>query len=248
MVASSASTLSLWVTHLILGIVGGICVLSLGGIQPVALWMAFGLLTSSAVLAFLSHHHLKHHFHLLGNTTPKQTGTLQAQSSHGISAAQNLQISALPLLADQIDIANLYMEEEVIFLTSGFYGLIHQSGRLSEYLDEELGTSTIDFRQECDILRREINKVMVLLQFQDRVSQVLTHVSNDLRQMQLLLEVNTRLLAEGNPANDIHIEEWLRDLKQSYTMSKQMIVHHGVNKSLGKASAQDAVDPEVTFF
>lgn len=245
---SSFSTKAIWGMHLILGIVGAICMLILGGLQPLALGMVLGLMTLSAVLAFLSDKHLKSHLPPSGNPPQKQPRTLLDQSNQSISTAETLQISALPLLADQIDIANLYMEEETIFLTSGFYGLIHQSGRLAEYLDEETGATTIDFRYECDLLRKEINKVMVVLQFQDRVSQVLSHVSNDLRKIQLLLEDNRKLLAEDKPANDINIEEWLRELKQSYTMTEQMIVHHGVNKSLGKASPGKAVDPEVTFF
>lgn len=76
-----------------------------------------------------------------------------------------------------------------------------------------------------------IQKVLVDLQFQDRTSQILSHVRDDATLFASLLE------SDEVPDPD----DWLRRLESTYTTSEQENVHRG-------ASATSAVSSSIDFF
>lgn len=106
-----------------------------------------------------------------------------------------------------------------------------------------LSNAATEFRNESVIIRHEIEGAMVALQFQDRVSQMLGHVYQDIDKL------NDRLMAEdAAEVNSINAEEWLGDLAGTYTMAEQLTVHHGDGVSVASISQNIAAESEITFF
>jgi methyl-accepting chemotaxis protein len=82
-------------------------------------------------------------------------------------------------------------------------------------------------RIENNAINHEISDVCVALQFQDRVSQILTHVGDDLNKLeQHLNTLNSTETGTGLPRS-VNVEQWLEDLVKTYTMEEQIAVHDG---------------------
>jgi methyl-accepting chemotaxis protein len=107
-------------------------------------------------------------------------------------------------------------------------------GRFSTAADA-LGTSSEILQRESTGIRGEVTDVLVSLQFQDRVSQMLMHIRNDLEKLGQQVSASSG----GNAAFDV--EGWLNQLANTYTMVEQHAVHAG---------GQDArpQESEITFF
>jgi methyl-accepting chemotaxis protein len=88
-------------------------------------------------------------------------------------------------------------------------------------------------------IHQEINDILVKLQFQDRVSQILGHVTQDMEKLEQQLSLALQAAPGSRPAADI--EHWLRELKQTYTTQEQHSLHHGDTKKV-------QTDGDVTFF
>jgi methyl-accepting chemotaxis protein len=79
----------------------------------------------------------------------------------------------------------------------------------------------------------EISEVLVALQFQDRVSQMLGHMRDDIEKLGLRL---------SEPNNHIDARGWLDDLSHTYTTPEQHAIHHG------QSSPAASSDSDITFF
>jgi len=95
--------------------------------------------------------------------------------------------------------------------------------------------------QENHALGDEIAEVLVALQFQDRISQVLGHVRDDMSKLKEHIASQERRIAGGGGADSIDASIWLDDLSHVYTVPEQHVVHKG-----GKAKA--AASTAITFF
>jgi methyl-accepting chemotaxis protein len=80
----------------------------------------------------------------------------------------------------------------------------------------KLGSSSDSLRRNGLVIRAEIEKLLVAMQFQDRVSQILSGVDADIGRMLSNLE-------EGEGDAWPTPEEWLESLSQTYAMEDQ---HH----------------------
>ena len=96
-------------------------------------------------------------------------------------------------------------------------------------------------RQESQIIGAEVSDVLVALQFQDRVSQQLIHVRNDLEKLEKRLASCHNGSMDGNSA--INVQSWLGELSKTYTMPEQHSAHSG-NSSQAAAHQET----EITFF
>jgi len=96
-------------------------------------------------------------------------------------------------------------------------------------------------RQETQAIGEEISEVLVALQFQDRVSQMLSHVSNDMSKLKDRISRQERQLAEGDSPGAIDASVWLDELSHTYTVPEQHVVHSG-------GAARKAAASEITFF
>jgi methyl-accepting chemotaxis protein len=116
---------------------------------------------------------------------------------------------------------------------------------LSQFGDatSALSNSTETLRHESQVIGGEIANVLVDLQFQDRVSQMLMHVRNDLDKLDGHLQECERERAAGNALAAMDARVWLSELAQTYTMPEQHAAHGG-----GTALAGSSNDSDITFF
>jgi len=106
----------------------------------------------------------------------------------------------------------------------------------------DLSDSSENLRQQGVVIGQEVAEVLVALQFQDRVSQVLNHVTNDLKKLQQNIADGERQLSDSHGLVAVDAAQWLAELSQTYTMPEQHAVHNG-----GTAQS-DAGSNEITFF
>ncbi len=104
-----------------------------------------------------------------------------------------------------------------------------------------LTESAAILQRESYGIRDEIADVLVSLQFQDRVSQILSHVTQDLGKLEGLLERFDSDRIQGRLSGSFDASAWLGELAQTYTTAEQRAVHAGGNTASPKES-------EITFF
>ncbi len=100
---------------------------------------------------------------------------------------------------------------------------------------ETMGDSAEQMRHHGNVIRSDIEDLLVALQFQDRISQILQVVRDDMNKFEQLAY---DLKVTGLPAT----EEWLSHLKSTYTMNDE----HRSHGEKGAAAASQ--DSEITFF
>jgi methyl-accepting chemotaxis protein len=96
-------------------------------------------------------------------------------------------------------------------------------------------------RQQNRAIGDEIAEVLVALQFQDRVSQVLSHVSADIGKLSACITGKRGELASGSVSGPLDVAAWLSEMERSYTVPEQHVIHDG-----GKP--QSGQNAEITFF
>lgn len=99
-------------------------------------------------------------------------------------------------------------------------------------------------RSSSGQIRDEIFTVLTAFQFQDRVSQMLTHVENNLNSLQNAVET-ARSGGKQRHANMINVSQTLASMELSYTMPEELI-NHTANSATSHQSA--AQDNDLTFF
>ena len=102
----------------------------------------------------------------------------------------------------------------------------------------ELTESSGSLRQMSEGIQSEIASALVQLQFQDRVSQMLQHVEENLKDLQ-------SMVAQSSVRGDEDIQALLDTLSKSYTMVEE---HHHHGESHADAKSQAAGADDVTFF
>lgn len=106
----------------------------------------------------------------------------------------------------------------------------------------ELSDSAEVLRTENNAINHEISDVFVDLQFQDRVSQILTLVGGDLTKLeQHLNELKNENISDGLPRS-VNVEQWLEELSMTYTMEEQLAAHDGAKTEI------KTHESNITFF
>jgi methyl-accepting chemotaxis protein len=160
-------------------------------------------------------------------------------------------------IADTIETVNkaiaatLYASEEYAqqdaVMVANSENVIAQVLAKFEQAATELGNSAEVLRQESQVIGAEISDVLVSLQFQDRVSQILMHVRNDLEKLETNLSTYEQEIAKGNLPNPFDARLWLKELSQTYTMPEQHAAHSGTHY-IGTPQTAANQEPEITFF
>lgn len=96
---------------------------------------------------------------------------------------------------------------------------------------------------ESHQIQKDVGDVLVGLQFQDRISQILGHIKDDMHKLQHTLDQHQHLLQTGELAPPIDIQAWLNALSSTYTTMEQAAVHRG-----GKSKGKPQENSDVTFF
>lgn len=98
--------------------------------------------------------------------------------------------------------------------------------------------SAEDIYLENDGVRKDVDQMLVSLQFQDRVSQILDHAQGSLNDLSTKLDQLD--LAEGD-INGV-IDDWLKSIESRYTTAEQRNNHHS------QEDADETAGGELTFF
>lgn len=146
-------------------------------------------------------------------------------------------------IASTLKVSHQYAEQDTQMAAN--------SERVIENVLAQFGATATGLNDSADVLRREsqliqgeISDVLVALQFQDRVSQVLTHVRNDLDKLNQTLDESGRELGRGIMPQPIDTAAWLDALARTNSMPEQYAMHGG---SSAQAQAQASAS-EITFF
>ena len=91
-------------------------------------------------------------------------------------------------------------------------------------------------------IRDEIFSVLTALQFQDRVSQMLTHVEHNLQNLQNTVEGINRT---GSRNNSLELKQIIANMESSYTMPEELHNHTGHSY---QTSSNPPKHDEITFF
>ena len=105
-----------------------------------------------------------------------------------------------------------------------------------------LAESARVMQEESKGIGREITDILVSLQFQDRVSQILVHVRNNMDNLHRHI-LERKQICENSPGDfqPINAKEWLSEMELTYATNEQRQNHKGTK------SAPDEKQ-EITFF
>jgi methyl-accepting chemotaxis protein len=165
------------------------------------------------------------------STLSKETGTRISAKVETISNA----ISGAVRAADQTaanESQSVTRSEEAIDL------VLHDFRQVTESLIESSGV----LRAQSAGIKDEISDAMVQLQFQDRVSQVLSHVRDNIGSVPPRLEQSYADVRHGGRLVPIDAQQLLEELQSTYAMAEERSTH-----SAGSVQAQQQED-DITFF
>lgn len=89
-------------------------------------------------------------------------------------------------------------------------------------------------------IKSEVGEALVQLQFQDRVSQIMSHVKNNIERLPDFLQQNRRQFEEEGALQPLDSKALLAELEKTYAMEEERALRGG--------KAAQAQDSEVTFF
>jgi methyl-accepting chemotaxis protein len=160
----------------------------------------------------------------------KETGTRISAKVETISAA----ISAAVQAADQTA-AN--EAQSVVRSEQAIDSVLHDFKEVTEGLVESSGI----LRSQSGGIKNEIADAIVQLQFQDRVSQILSHVRDNIAVLPDYLTESQADFHHGGDLRPLRTQELLDELQKTYAMTEERANHTGV------AHADSSAD-EITFF
>jgi methyl-accepting chemotaxis protein len=96
-------------------------------------------------------------------------------------------------------------------------------------------------KDESVAIQSEIGQALIQLQFQDRVGQILGLLKANIEHWPTFMEKRLQAFGESGDVGPLEAQEFLDELKKTYVMKDQHVVHSG-------GTAQAPADDEITFF
>ena len=118
------------------------------------------------------------------------------------------------------------------------------SSVLADYEGAVQGISETNHQMQlqAEHVQQQLSDVVMHLQFQDRVSQILSHVMDDMSKLQHNATEFAAQLDAGELPETVSVHYWLEGLRKTYTTLEQVSVHTG-----GKQKNITS-DDDITFF
>ncbi len=117
---------------------------------------------------------------------------------------------------------------------------------------DALESSSTELRASSSVIRKEIEEVLVALQFQDRTSQILTQVRKNIDSLHGQVHAHAQAREHGGEAPPINVRDWLAHMELNYATWEQHRDHSGATKGAEGMAAKrpvPAAEPStVTFF
>ncbi|WP_408014836.1 methyl-accepting chemotaxis protein [Rugamonas rivuli] len=111
-------------------------------------------------------------------------------------------------------------------------------------MTDALVQSAEKLKQDSIGIQGEVGEALVQLQFQDRVSQVMAHVRENMELLPALLRDNRDRYTADQVLEALDPQPLLHELQKTYAMAEEHAVHGGDSHAAPVAAAAD----EITFF
>lgn len=108
-------------------------------------------------------------------------------------------------------------------------------------ITDALQRSSALLKNESVGIKSEIGAALVQLQFQDRVSQIMSHVRTSIESLPTVLQNHQQQYAQSGELLALDAQGLLAEMKKTYVMADQHVVHTGE-----QVAQKDAT--EITFF
>jgi methyl-accepting chemotaxis protein len=108
---------------------------------------------------------------------------------------------------------------------------------------ERIIESAHSLEQESSGVQRDVEEVILNLQFQDRVNQILSHITADMQKFSLMVTEQQKKILQNEEIDAIDIDEWLMAIQKTYTTLEQVDAHSGKGANYKKPE-----NSEITFF
>ncbi|MGS0756338.1 methyl-accepting chemotaxis protein [Roseateles sp. GG27B] len=112
-----------------------------------------------------------------------------------------------------------------------------------EGLTSSLADSAQVLRTQSQDIQTEVYEALVQLQFQDRVSQIMSHVKTNIERLPAAIDLHQADCERAGALLELDPADLLRELEKTYAMADEHAVHGG--KASAKASK---ANEEITFF
>jgi len=112
-------------------------------------------------------------------------------------------------------------------------------------LAESLAGATELLRQESQGIKGDVDDALVQLQFQDRVSQVMSHVSANILRLPRVIREYGEQCRESGRLEPLSADGLLAELEKTYAMADERAVHRGGQPAAAGAAAAGG---DITFF
>lgn len=113
-----------------------------------------------------------------------------------------------------------------------FKGIVQAFQRSSNLLQDESVS-----------IQNEVNQALVQLQFQDRVSQIMSQVVKNLERLPGVLQDSQASYQDSGILQTLDAQDMLAELQKTYVMADQHVVHQG-----GKVQFSAATTTDISFF
>ncbi|XKF03164.1 methyl-accepting chemotaxis protein [Pseudoalteromonas mariniglutinosa] len=108
---------------------------------------------------------------------------------------------------------------------------------------EAIIASAAELEREGELVQHDVSEVLVGLQFQDRVSQILQSIKEDMQRFEQQFAEHKLAYQQGNTIELIDIATWLETLSKTYTTVEQASLHRG-----DEVGSQPQEQSDLTFF
>lgn len=115
-------------------------------------------------------------------------------------------------------------------------------------LTTSLADSTAFLRNESRDIQAEVNDALVQLQFQDRVSQILAHVRDNITRLPDVVQEHASTYDRGRELVPLLAAGLLLELESTYAMASERAIHRGPGSDHAKSAPAPAPQDEITFF
>lgn len=96
-------------------------------------------------------------------------------------------------------------------------------------------------------VQRDVQDVLVDLQFQDRVCQILGHIKDNMNRLATTVADQQQAISANQQVSVIDLEQWLSEFRKTYTTLEQDALHRRAQPG-SPSTASAAADDDITFF
>jgi len=112
-----------------------------------------------------------------------------------------------------------------------------------EGLTASLANAAEALREQSRGIKGDVYEALVQLQFQDRVSQIMSHVKDNIERLPAVMAEHCGACERDGQLHALDAQGVLRELEATYAMTDEHAVHHGSARPAAAPAAE-----EITFF